>query len=53
MKFNKCKKLASAVGLAFGLTLAAGTAQSALLYVGEDDDVRQHSYYGGIGSDFG
>jgi hypothetical protein len=37
MKYSKCKKLASAVGLALGLF--AGSAQSALLYVGQDDDV--------------
>jgi len=38
MKFNKCKKLASAVGLALGVA-AAGGAQSALLYTGQDDDI--------------
>lgn len=39
MKLNKCKKLATAVGLALGLTLAAGSAQSAVSYSFEDDDI--------------
>jgi hypothetical protein len=39
MKLTRCKKFASIVGLALGLTLAAGSAQSAVLYSFQDDDI--------------
>ena len=39
MNLNKCKKLATAVSLALSLAGVAGTAQSAVTYSFEDDDI--------------